>query len=478
MWQGYRFQNLPASAKHSFAIMVLLILQSVSQIAVLSQRPLLYFAGDSLSYLDAARRIGTQGQYIQGLRTPGFPSLLALLRVSGDQSTIWPLLITQIILMVLAALQIYWLAWKITYRITPAAIVASLIGCNLYILNWERTVLSETLAYWGTVTLVCMVYVYLIHPTWKMAICLSLLGFCTILIRPIFLFLPFVIILICLLRDFRLFGYKEWKRMGVSAVIIAIGMLGYTIAMQRQEGFFGISWISNINLFGKVLEYRLYTDPVPERYQLLQQQVIEYEKKYHIAEPWTFINIYAPHADKDHGQALGEYARTVIMSHIGSYISLSLRDIITVWQVEPIFYAPYGYTLPSPFPSWSDISPDMAASGGGPLGSSASPQILGWINLLERLSYFELFSYLALIIFIPTISIRFWKTPQDPGTSMLMILTMAIVTSIVLIAFGAYEEFYRLRFPLDWAMIMLVCIEGPHLFQPCWDRIRNRKMMR
>jgi len=455
----HRIKNI----NHYFAAGVILIFQSLAQVAILTQKPLIYFTGDSGSYLKAANTLITQG-HLDKFRTLGYPALIAILGVTDD-ATIWRLIVAQSILMIIATIEIYWLVSRILSSKWLGMIAAILIGCNLYILNWERCIVSESLAYWGLVTFTCIVYSYLCGPTWKKTVLVALAGILVILIRPIFVILPFVFIAICLIHDIRKNGLHHYRKMITAAAIMMICLFGYMKIVQAQTGYFGLSWVGNANLLGKVLEYKMYELPIGPEWRTYQQNAIAFNQKWHSYDAWGYvIFIHDINVEDEYGEPIGDYARATIMAHPKTFIIDSLQDLIKTDRADPIFYPPFGYLLPSTFQHWGTLSPSLAAQGGSSLGSNAKPHVAWWVSFLELLSRIELKAYLFLPILLVISCIRFWRN-HEPVATISFILAMTVLSMIVMVATGAYCEFYRLRFPIDWAMLVLFFVEFTHLLR-------------
>src|SRR5262249_11313084 len=87
-----------------------------------------------------------------------------------------------------------------------------------------------------------------------------------------------------------------------------------------------------------------------------------------------------------------------------------------------------------------------------------------WVNGLLLLSSLQEGAYTFLPILLLGLGFWLWRHPRDADAFLLLMLLVMVVGSILLAALGNYAEFYRMRVPMDWAMIAAAGIVLLNLF--------------
>src|SRR5262245_49590738 len=156
-WQRLRF--------HAWPLGLLAVTILLGQAATLTQQPLVGVSVDTRSYMIPAQRIAQSQWLAPPFRTPGYPLFLSLVfQLSGGvdypaaqtcthqppttscANAFLPVVAAQALLSVLGVLAVYLLVYRLTSRRLFACIIACYLSVNLYLLAWERSVLSELLS--------------------------------------------------------------------------------------------------------------------------------------------------------------------------------------------------------------------------------------------------------------------------------------------------------------------------------------------
>lgn len=463
---------------HGVSVAILLVFIALGQMATLMQRPLAYAGADTHSYYVVALQIlRSPSGLIQTLRTPGYPFFWALImRIAGVRNED-AVVYAQAAIAVLMLLECYVLLYRITYRRWIACTVASLLAVNLYWLSTERVLETELLSYWSIVTLM-LVYERLVRrPRLRTALLFGLWSFVAIMIRPISLYLP--ALLLALLFGRTLWMHRRsarWTQIWKSALpmlaagsLLGVLLVSYAALNAQVNGFLGISWLQNITLFGKVMQYHLDDTPVPPQYATLQASIEEYihsNPPYPAdvwspvpPDPWTYVNT---HQSDYYGQGMsyqsgfrpvGGYAQYIVLHHLGAYIRDSLPYVYVVWTSTPQLYPPYST---GPNGHWVPDSSAIPGLTGYPIfaqGVASAQYEPGWVNMLLGISTIIEESYALLPMVLVLLGYLLVARPRKTFAFVLLALALCASGSIVVAAFGNYAEFYRLRSPLDWAMI-------------------------
>lgn len=440
----------------------------VGQSAMLVQFPLVTTSDDTHSYTDAAQKLmANNHQLIQSLRTPGYPSLLAVVFSLLGQMNLTAVVVVQMLIGVATIYELYALVALISRRPWVAACAAALISLNLYTLNWERIIYSEVLSYWSLVTLMLAFVLLARSPSVFNAVWLGLWGFVAIMVRPATLLLPVALVAMFLLWGWRNHFLGAALRLVALMLVVTYGLvLGYMEANLRANNYFGLTYVSNVNLYGKVEELNMQGLSVDPRYRQIQADTLTYDAWFAqqqpgvVPDPWAFPQYFESERDYNDGlySALGQFGENVILRHPLPFVLGSMKDIVTVWLAPPMLYATFNEN-----PS-GQIVKDNAAMPGitgyvlfhkGLTGMQYEPW---WVNLLLILSTIMQYVYYLLPALLLIALARVWHRRSSAPTFLVMTLGVCVLFMIVTTAFGGYIEFYRIRYPIDWAVIVIAVI--------------------
>jgi hypothetical protein len=191
----------------------------------------------------------------------------------------------------------------------------------------------------------------------------------------------------------------------------------------------------------------------------VQQEAVSWtnDGKY---DPWDFATAYRLPFEQEHFSVEGAFAWSIIERHPLEYLGNSIPDVLNVWLAPLYFYPPYGPLTGAQTPASSNGT--MAVPGftayqelSGLVSSRYEP---GWINVLLAISTYEQYSYLLLPILVCAFAIYAARRPKNVEGIVLLALCLAVAGAVVVTALGGYSEFYRIRFPVDWGMIVLCTV--------------------
>lgn len=419
--------------EHGRALLAVAVASAIGQISVLLQSPLYQRWPDSAQYLADAGAILTHFQFVDALRTPGYPAFLAASFALTGGVHLTAVVIAQTVLVLVTTAEVYVLAYLVWKRRALAATIAAVLGINPLIANYERAILSETLAYWSMVTLF-LIYVRLVRaPRLRTYGWFAVILVVAILVRPQFIYLP-IALAIPLVLQWHQHGHLRARgtTLAVSLTLVYVIVVGYVGANGAVTGYAGLSDISNLNLFGKVLEYRMEylpdagTDP---RFAQFHSDVIGYlQHTSHtsvVSQVWDFV-AKNPQYDAHYWAIYGTYSERLIEHHPLMYLELSAHEVISVATAPPLVFAVMPYMPP-------------------------------WVVALIVLGTTIWAAYWLIPALLIRATARFWLVGTAESVVELGLL-LAVVCNIVLCAFTDFTEFGRLRMPLDWAMIALAIV--------------------
>jgi hypothetical protein len=163
------------------------------------ERLLTFFLYQSVSYSDTPsyRRLAESvlagfASY-DGTRTPGYPVFLALV---GNDQRVW---LAQLTLGFITTVLMFYIGWKLTDKAWFGGIVALAHTLNLSQLFFESNLLTESLTTFLMVLTMAEIFTWLKFPKTRtvwLAFGLGLVSTVTLLVRPLFIYLPFLVIFV------------------------------------------------------------------------------------------------------------------------------------------------------------------------------------------------------------------------------------------------------------------------------------------
>lgn len=433
----------PRGLLASLAVVTGLML--LAQVIVYSTHPAIAVWPDSTEYLARAAAITHQGQLADPRRVPGYPLLLAaIFFVTGGQH-LKAVVAVQTLLTALTVYEIYLLSWRLARQPWVAGAVAALVAVNVYFIDWQYSILVENFSTWLVVTL------FLLAERLVSAgrsarhraalVSFTLVSVVLILTGPLFIYLP-ALLLIAMIALTLWRKRERWKgraaKLALSLALIYACVAGYMVANSATSGYFGLSYTGSVNMFGRIMAHHLDTLSVSPSLQPIQRNLIAFERTGG-KSPWVFAERYGYGANNY--SALSRYANNVVERHPVAYALAALQDIPTIWQPTPRFYAVSG-------------------------GSTA-------LTLFYHLGLAELLSYLLLPVVLLWLIIRLWRKPDDPARQVELMALLAVVAAIALLSVSAFDEYYRLREPLDWGYYMVVALAAWDLGLACYRRLAS-----
>ncbi len=410
---------------HGLPLLIVALATLLSLLALLSVHPSIPNSPDSKEYLTLARKIIATGQVVDPKRTPGYPMFLALIFTLFPDQNLYAVVAFQIALFTVAAFEVYLLSYRLTKRPWIACVIASVVALNVYMLDWAYSIRDEAFSYWLTVTLFLVVERLSRRVSPVACAAFVALSALAIMARPAFLFLPAMVGLALLARAVGM----RWARRELAALGLALALVyclvgAYVEFNGAVNGYFGISYVSDANLFGKVVRYRMLSQSVPPQFQTIQRDAQEFAAQGGDLA-WTFADKYG--YTRDNYRALGVYARYVIFHDPAHYAIDSARDAVQVWLAPP--------------------------------GVDARGANTASFTLARVVARAELLTYLALPLVALWLAWRLWRGGwRDPALLVTTLLTLMAASTIVLTAVAAYSEFYRLRAPSDWAWLVALAL--------------------
>lgn len=243
---------------------------------------------DTPSYRRLAESILQGFSNYDGTRTPGYPAFMAL--TSTDQRA-W---LVQLLLGFIASMLLFYIGWKLTDQAWFGGVIALAHTLNLGQLFFESNLLTESITTFFLILTMAGVLFWLRYPKYRtawLAFFLGLVSVITLLIRPLFIYLPFFL-LIFLWLDTRLSKgvihqtgvradiqqnyanyHFHWRFVVAWLVPVALLLGGWVTFIHRQFNDWSLTTMSGYHLVqhtGNFFEY------VPDEYASLRDTYIKY----------------------------------------------------------------------------------------------------------------------------------------------------------------------------------------------------------
>ncbi|OGN93063.1 MAG: hypothetical protein A2Z71_03485, partial [Chloroflexi bacterium RBG_13_50_21] len=348
----------PASPTIWLAIVFLVALVERVLVIVFYQ-PVSY--GDTPSYRRLADTVLQGFSNYDGTRTPGYPVFLAL---TGSDVQVW---LTQLLLGLITTLLLFYIGWKLTDKAWFGGLIALAHTLNLGQLFFESNLLTESLTTFLIILTMAGMLTWLINPKLRspwLAFLLGLISAFTLLVRPLFLYLPLFLLIFLWLSSRRIVSpasfsaevgsekdlepilkHRFQPRSGMAFVIPVILLLGgWLTFIHKNFGDWSLTTMTGYHLVqhtGAFFEY------VPDEYATLRDTYIKYRDA-QIAQYGTQTNAIwdaIPEMSQVSGYSFYALSRVLtrisiqlILKHPFLYISNAISGWWMFWRV-PVYWS-------------------------------------------------------------------------------------------------------------------------------------------
>ena len=413
-------------SRHALPLGVVVLGCLISQATILTRSPLIVTNPDSPLYAALGQRLAEHPSLLNlfdPLRTPGYPAFLALLDILGIHG--FMVVYGQAALLVIAGLEVYILAQGLAGSRVAGAIAGLLVGANLLLIDWERALLSESLAFLAVTTTALCFWLWLRHRGVGWALAFSTSSLLGIMTRPSLLFLP-----LCLAAFVVIGDRRRWLA-GVAVIVgVYLTVAGYGAVNNYLYPQSGLSTSSSYNLLGKIEEYRMENEGDAARYPTLWQEA----NNVSAADPNPSKTLYnellaQPEVRGANWENAGQFSRAIVLRHPLEYIIKSGGDLMVVWQVQPYTFAPVVF------------------------GSALDAQV-GAIELSLSHFAYEAYPLMPLTILLLILA---WRRIESQAALGIAALGVSVLGGILVTATLGFDDFARLRAPVD-SLAMVVTI--------------------
>lgn len=313
-------------------------------LVILLYHPVSY--SDSPSYRRLADTVLKGFASYDGTRTPGYPVFLALV---GNDQRVW---LAQLSLGFITTLLLFYIAWKLTDSPWFGGIIGLLHTLNLGQLFFESNLLTESLTTFLLVVTMVGVTIWLVYPKTRrvwIAFLFGVFSSLTLLVRPLFIYLPFLLIVFIWFTPRMSMGpikqvsageddpagisthqqaprHLISARIGIAFIIPVVLLIGgWLTFMHKNFNEWSLTTMTGYHLVqhtGNFFEY------VPDEYASMRDTYIKYRNA-HIAEFGTQTNAI--------WDAIPE------MSQVSGYSFYALSKVLTRISIQLILKHPFLY---------------------------------------------------------------------------------------------------------------------------------------
>ncbi len=401
---------------------------AVGQAAILARRPLVFQLPDSPSYISLGARLVHEpnlGNLFDADRTPGYPALLALVGfLQGGVAGSW-VVYAQAALMVATAAELYVLTFGLSGSRVAATVAGILFGSNVRLLDWERLIMTESLAIFLAMTIVLAFWLWMRNREARWAVVFGVASILALLTRPSLLYLPICLLAVVLVSDRR-----RWPPVLLVTAAVYLPVFGYGVINDRIHPHAGLSAVSNINLLGKVLEYGMQGEGDATRFPALWQGITNLPRGDH--DPYDILNANPAAMGTNYADA-SAFSLDIIGRHPLEFLAKSLRDFFGQWLIVP-----YAYIPPGP---------------------------LEWVAM--ALAAYALVLYAAYpalpLAFIAAVVL--WPRLDRTVALGIAALFLVVACSLSTTALFSYVDFARLRTPVDAFALAAVIAVSAHVLR-------------
>ncbi len=293
---------------------------------------------DTPSYRRLAEAVLQGFANYDGTRTPGYPVFLAL---TGTDQRAW---LTQLFLGFATTLLLFYIGWKMTDKAWFGGIIGLAHTLNLGQLFFESNLITESLTTFFLVLTMAGLMLWLRQPKLRRAwlvILLGLVSSITLLVRPLFIYLPFLLLAFLWLesslsrkmthqlyavnsdtsqyRGFQ-FSFRHAIVFMIPVILLLGGWVGFIRTQFNQWSITTMTGYHLVQHTGSFFEY------VPDEYATLRDIYIKYRDA-HIAQYGTQTNAI--------WDAIPE------MSKASGYSFYGLSRVLTRISIQLILHHPW-----------------------------------------------------------------------------------------------------------------------------------------
>jgi hypothetical protein len=310
---------------------------------------------------------------------------------------------------------------------------------NIIVFSWDRLLLTESFAVFMLIVNLFFLVRIIRTPKIMDFIFLFILFILTVMLRPIYIAFPVLPLIVLTVYYFRQKNLRPIIYIFIMLILYFLILFSYFRENYRLNKVFGLSWASDITVFGKILSFDLPIENAKSE-KFFYDLVTDYRNKNLEKNPFRFLEyanlVYAPLQPKQ--QQMKAFNGKVLASSYPQYFIKSL------------------FLIPQALTETSEKIVLMA-----PSKSPASRIFNVLFQVYKTLQYL-----FFLIIPFTLISLYLFLKKSSRENTVLLILSFISLYQIIFAVLFGYAEFGRLICPAQPLMYLFIFLCIKPIFKP------------
>lgn len=282
---------------------------------------------DSWTYLNCAKML-QKTFYLDVYRPPVYPAAILFCGtfLSWEKYYIGIIFI-QVIMSILSTILVYKICMFICRSRLIGLLTSLIANISISTYGWDFMLMTENFSIFFVTLLTYLVLKYSRNhkPLYFCSIFIVLL--LLIYTKPFFLFMP-VLVMLLLILSAKLNGFKiNLTPIITGCMIIYLSVFFYSVLNYKLNGYFGLTSVSNVNCFGKILQYKM--EPFGNNTEIKEDIKHAYNNTSkdnlvggQYLEPWGFLSKYG--WGHNNYKDLGDFSYSIIKANPFLFIIKSL----------------------------------------------------------------------------------------------------------------------------------------------------------
>lgn len=384
---------------------------------------------DSFEYLDTSEKIAMLK--MDSSRVPVYPLFIQLAKhilpwYEREMSVVY----LQILISSIGIAVLFYISFSLFNRNLKAIIISLFTVGNIWLLNWDTLVLTESFTIFMVLIFLLLFVLYIRTKLSVFLILIYVMNGLLIFLKPFYLFLPVVVFATLVLQNL-IDGYIR-KRIiigFVSIITIYLCVFSYSWLNFMHNGYFGISNVGAINTMGKILQYRMYELSDNERIKEYVKMETEL-KGGEILEPVAFIYKYG--LEKNNYEEVSEFCGKIIKQNphifLKGTLDLVFQKKLYQWQ------------------AFCDYN----------VGNYIQVEPPGIFNYINKVPFINTFGFIFLIIMVDLMYIVYAFIKKHQYKWVWALISLLVIYQVVMSIVGAHGEYNRLIVPIYVLMYLII----------------------
>jgi len=397
---------------------------------------------DSVGYIELAERllsfdlVGYNGE-----RTPGYPLLLCL-------TGIWPALsaAAQLCMGIASLVFIYKILMLLKVNRKVSLYLTIILSLYIPAIFFELAILTETLT---TLCLIIIFYLFfeliIKDAGLKNYILLSILCLYVVVIKPFYIFLPFLLVLFLLINNL---SFHTVKRSLFIILLPVLFFVGWSYLNKVNTGYFVSTTFYGVNVAQTCVSF---AENTPDEYKQIGDIYAKYRDTESLNDKELAMTIWAAYPELEEKSGL---------------TGPDLSDLLYKYGIATIKVNPGSY-LKQVFISWKDFWKTTLYW--EPDGTTIGRDGLYYICQAQRI-VFQLVKLLFIILILFHIASYIRKRKLTPS----LIISLVVLSASVLQALVIYGNNSRFSFPFEYLIFVSVYITVIDIRKE-WDIKQKRR---